>query len=65
MLARRTSEKGSPNAKSIETSSTSQQEEGNVHILGSGSQQLHRKLGVKEVQLFALSAAIGTCTFPG
>ena len=27
-----------------------------------GSQYLHRKLGGKEVQLFAVGGAIGTCT---
>lgn len=27
-----------------------------------GSQHLHRKLGGKEVQLFAVGGAIGTCT---
>lgn len=39
---------------------TTDQEQGSTHTLDNGSRHLHRKLGVKEVQLFALSAAIGT-----
>lgn len=38
------------------------EEKGDSYPLASGSQHLQRKLRVKEVQLYALSAAIGTCT---
>lgn len=31
-------------------------------LVSAGSQQLHRKLGGKEIQLFAVGGAIGTCT---
>lgn len=31
--------------------------------VATGSQALHRKLRGKEVQLFAIGGAIGTCTF--
>lgn len=30
-------------------------------LITAGSQQLHRKLGGKEIQLFAVGGAIGTC----
>lgn len=30
-------------------------------LISAGSQQLHRKLGGKEIQLFAVGGAIGTC----
>lgn len=32
-------------------------------LISAGSQDLHRKLGGKEVQLFAVGGAIGTCKF--
>lgn len=34
---------------------------GEVRSLKAGSQNLHRKLRSKEVQLFAIGGAIGTC----
>ncbi|KAL4939693.1 hypothetical protein BDV06DRAFT_224751 [Aspergillus oleicola] len=52
-------EKGPP----IDSSSVVDHEVGEVHSLNSSSQHLQRKLGAKEVQLFALSAAIGTSIF--
>lgn len=36
---------------------------GSVEDISAGSQHLHRKLKSKEVQLFAIGAAIGTCEF--
>lgn len=30
-------------------------------LISAGSQHLHRKLGGKEIQLFAIGGAIGTC----
>jgi amino acid transporter len=30
-------------------------------LISAGSQHLHRKLGGKEIQLFAVGGAIGTC----
>lgn len=33
-------------------------------LISAGSQDLHRKLGGKEVQLFAIGGAIGTCKWP-
>lgn len=33
-----------------------------AELISAGSQQLHRKLGGKEIQLFAVGGAIGTCT---
>ncbi|KIA75911.1 general amino acid permease [Aspergillus ustus] len=51
----------SPNADN--GSATTDQEQGSTHSHHDGSGGLHRKLGVKEVQLFALSAAIGTNIF--
>lgn len=30
-------------------------------LISAGSQELHRKLGGKEIQLFAVGGAIGTC----
>ena len=33
-------------------------------LMGTGSQNLHRKLRGKEVQLFAIGGAIGTCDSP-
>lgn len=33
-------------------------------LISAGSQQLHRKLGGKEIQLFAVGGAIGTCMEP-
>lgn len=35
---------------------------GDARLISAGSQQLHRKLRGKEVQLFAVGGAIGTCT---
>lgn len=32
-------------------------------LISAGSQQLQRKLGGKEIQLFAVGGAIGTCMF--
>lgn len=32
-----------------------------AELISAGSQQLHRKLGGKEIQLFAVGGAIGTC----
>lgn len=32
-----------------------------TELISAGSQDLHRKLGGKEVQLFAVGGAIGTC----
>ncbi|KAK2812444.1 hypothetical protein FQN50_001445 [Emmonsiellopsis sp. PD_5] len=63
-------EKGPPDVKSSETEAAessveSGAEKGDSHLLSLNSQHLHRKLGVKEVQLFALSAAIGTGIFVG
>lgn len=37
--------------------------EGTSENLAAGSQALHRKLRGKEVQLFAIGGAIGTCKF--
>jgi amino acid transporter len=36
-----------------------------AELISAGSQHLHRKLGGKEIQLFAVGGAIGTCTRPG
>lgn len=45
-----------PNSeRSHSGNTTTDQEQGSAQILGDGSRHLHRKLGVKEVQLFALS----------
>lgn len=33
-------------------------------LISAGSQHLHRKLRGKEVQLFAIGGAIGTCNLP-
>ncbi|KAE8350313.1 amino acid permease/ SLC12A domain-containing protein [Aspergillus coremiiformis] len=60
MSASHATEKGPP---TIESKVSSDYEQGAAHSIGSGSQHLQRKLGVKEVQLFALSAAIGTSIF--
>jgi amino acid transporter len=38
--------------------------EGNVADINAGSQSLHRSLRGKEVQLFAIGGAIGTCRSP-
>ncbi|KAL2826281.1 amino acid permease/ SLC12A domain-containing protein [Aspergillus cavernicola] len=63
MSASRVTEKGPP-PKSIDSSSeTTDHEQQSSQAIGFGSQGLQRKLGVKEVQLFALSAAIGTNIF--
>lgn len=35
-----------------------------AELISAGSQQLHRRLGGKEIQLFAVGGAIGTCTCP-
>lgn len=32
-----------------------------AELISAGSQNLHRKLGGKEIQLFAVGGAIGTC----
>lgn len=40
---------------------TSNVDEG--EIVSEGSQQLHRKLRGKEIQLFAIGGAIGTCAW--
>jgi amino acid permease len=32
-------------------------------LISAGSQHLHRRLGGKEIQLFAVGGAIGTCMF--
>jgi amino acid transporter len=37
--------------------------QGSVADITSGSQSLHRSLRGKEVQLFAIGGAIGTCMF--
>lgn len=36
-----------------------------AELISAGSQHLHRKLGGKEIQLFAVGGAIVTCTRPG
>jgi amino acid permease len=33
-------------------------------LISAGSAHLHRRLGGKEIQLFAVGGAIGTCTHP-
>jgi amino acid permease len=56
----------SPNHEGIDsTSFTTDQEQGSFYTTNAGTEtrRLQRKLGVKEVQLFALSAAIGTSMF--
>ncbi|KAL2793145.1 amino acid permease/ SLC12A domain-containing protein [Aspergillus keveii] len=56
----------SPNHEGIDsTSFTTDQEQGSSYTTNAGTEtrRLQRKLGVKEVQLFALSAAIGTNIF--
>jgi amino acid permease len=53
----------SPNHEGVDsTSFSTDQEQGSFRTTdaGTGTRRLQRKLGVKEVQLFALSAAIGT-----
>ncbi|KAL4783741.1 amino acid permease/ SLC12A domain-containing protein [Aspergillus varians] len=53
-----------PDTKGIETTSiTTDNEQGSTHTVDNGARHLQRKLGPKEVQLFALSAAIGTSIF--
>jgi len=42
---------------------TESTEMGSMHAVTAGSQHLHRKLRSKEVQLFAIGGAIGTCKF--
>lgn len=49
-------EKGPPDAVVASDS-------GSMDDINTGSQHLHRKLRGKEVQLFAIGGAIGTCTF--
>jgi amino acid transporter len=53
---------------SVDASPTSGSNEdiaqGAVADITSGSQSLHRSLRGKEVQLFAIGGAIGTCTSP-
>lgn len=63
MSASLVTERGPPEIKLSKSDSESIPEKGDSCLVSSGSQHLHRKLGVKEVQLFALSAAIGTCMF--
>ena len=63
MSASLVTERGPPEIKLSKSDSESIPEKGDSCLVPSGSQHLHRKLGVKEVQLFALSAAIGTCMF--
>lgn len=63
MSASLVTERGPPEIKLSKSDSESIPEKGDSCLVPSGSQHLHRKLGVKEVQLFALSAAIGTCKF--
>jgi len=38
-------------------------EAGSMYDVSAGSQHLHRRLRGKEVQLFAIGGAIGTCKF--
>ncbi|OBT69482.1 hypothetical protein VE03_01073 [Pseudogymnoascus sp. 23342-1-I1] len=63
MSASLVTERGPPEIKLSNSDSESVQEKEDASLVPSGSQHLHRKLGVKEVQLFALSAAIGTSIF--
>jgi len=58
-------EKGPP-SKAVDddaASSTSDDATGMVTDISTGSQHLHRKLRGKEVQLFAIGGAIGTCKY--
>ncbi|KAK4503418.1 hypothetical protein PRZ48_004333 [Zasmidium cellare] len=64
------SEKSAHNADTIpkkpafeQVASETDVEVGSAHLITAGSQQLHRKLGSKEVQLFAIGGAIGTSLY--
>lgn len=46
-----------------EATAESDIEVGSTQFITAGSQQLHRKLGSKEVQLFAIGGAIGTSLY--
>lgn len=49
----------------LEPQSSNDVENGDAEtLISAGSQHLHRKLRGKEVQLFAIGGAIGTCNFP-
>jgi amino acid transporter len=51
-----------PSDNATEIRSTGNQDVNEGEIVTAGSQHLHRKLRGKEVQLFAVGGAIGTCT---
>lgn len=64
------SEKSANNAETAPKKPTFEQvasetdvEVGSAQLITAGSQQLHRKLGSKEVQLFAIGGAIGTSLY--
>jgi yeast amino acid transporter len=64
MSASRYQEKGPPKSSVNEAHSDVPSDDlasGNVVDVTAGSQALHRKLRGKEVQLFAIGGAIGTC----
>lgn len=62
MSASRAQEKGPPKDTVTRTDSRSDDvRSGSVVDVTAGSQALHRKLRGKEVQLFAIGGAIGTC----
>jgi yeast amino acid transporter len=64
MSASRYHEKGPPKSSVNEAHSDVPSDDvasGNVVDVTAGSQALHRKLRGKEVQLFAIGGAIGTC----
>ncbi|RDW63187.1 uncharacterized protein DSM5745_10298 [Aspergillus mulundensis] len=69
MSSFKNTEKGAAAQASDGHSVDTDREQGSTHSIGStyvhgrDSQRLQRKLGAKEVQLFALSAAIGTSIF--
>ena len=54
---------GSPTVVDRASASGDDIRDGSVVDTTAGSQALHRKLHGKEVQLFAIGGAIGTCTY--
>lgn len=55
--------KSGPSVDASPTLGSNDVAQGEVVDVTSGSQSLHRSLRGKEVQLFAIGGAIGTCTF--
>lgn len=53
---------GYDHGPTMKTTSSSSEAALPSELISAGSQQLHRKLGGKEIQLFAIGGAIGTCT---